>query len=130
MASSKKQASQISTLELLLGISPAANRWLKLFTSVPSSSSAGTEVADSGYARQPITSWAAITSGGGLSQTSNAAAMDFGAAVDGAVTVVAFAISDAVSGGNDIYWGTMTNFTTPIGVGIHINAGACVVTET
>ncbi len=129
MATSKKQAYQISTLQLLLGISPSADRWIKLFTAAPTASTAGTEVSDSGYARRPISSWAAITQSLGLSLTSNAAAVDFGAAVDGSVTVVAFAVSDAVSGGNDVYWGDLVNFTIPVGVGSHVNAGACIVTE-
>ena len=127
MASGKKQAKQQSTLELLLGISPSANRWIALFTVAPGANSAGTEVSDSGYARQAVT-FGAVT-GTGPSQSVNSAALNFGNAVDGAITVVAFAVCDAASGGNQIYFGTLTNFTIPVGVGIHVAAGACVITE-
>lgn len=127
MANGKKQSYQQSTLETLLGISPSANRWLALFTAAPTASSAGTEVSDAGYSRQAVT-FSAV-SGSGPSQSSNSADLDFGAIQGGSVTVVAFAVMDAASNGNQIYYGTMTNFTVPIGVGIHVEAGSCVITE-
>lgn len=123
----KKAAYEQSTLELLLGISPAADRWIALYTVAPTEGASGTEVADAGYARQPVTFGA--VSGSGPAQSVNSAALNFGAAQGGAVTIVAFAVCDAVSGGNQIYFNTLTNFTIPIGVGIHISAGACVITE-
>lgn len=127
MASGKKIAYETSTLELLLGISPSANRWVALFTVAPTVSTAGTEISDAGYARQPAT-FAAV-SGSNPAQSSNSADLDFGAAQGGSITVVAFAVMDAVSAGNQIYYGDLTNFTIPIGIGIHVESGVCVVTE-
>lgn len=123
----KKSAYQQSTLELLLGISPSANRWIALFTVMPTATTAGTEVSDSGYARQAVT-FAAVS--GTPKQSSNSADLDFPLMVDAPVTIVGFAVMDAVTAGNQIYYGTLTNFTAPIGVGVHIEASQLVIIET
>lgn len=123
----KKAAYQQSTLELLLGISPSSNRWIALFTVAPTATAAGTEVADSGYVRRAVT-FAAVS--GTPKSSSNNADLDFPLMIDAPVTIVGFAVMDAVTAGNQIYYGALTSFTAPIGVGVHIETSNLVITET
>ena len=75
--------------------------YVGLYTVAPSDSTAGTEVSGGSYARQTATFSAA--SGGA---TSNDANIDFTNMPS--ATVVAIGISDALSGGNLLVWGTLT----------------------
>jgi len=75
--------------------------YVGLYTVAPSDSSAGTEVSGGSYARQTATFSAA--SGGA---TSNAANIDFTNMPS--ATVVAIGISDALTSGNLLVWGTLT----------------------
>ena len=75
--------------------------YVGLYTVAPSDSSAGTEVSGGSYARQTATFSAA--SGGA---TSNDANIDFTNMPS--ATVVAIGISDALTSGNLLVWGTLT----------------------
>jgi len=75
--------------------------YVGLYTVAPSDSTAGTEVSGGSYARQTATFSAA--SGGA---TSNDANIDFTNMPS--ATVVAIGISDAITGGNLLVWGTLT----------------------
>lgn len=77
------------------------NVYVGLYTVAPSDSTAGTEVTGGSYARQTAAFSAA--SGGATSNTGN---LDFTNMP--ACTVVAIGISDALSGGNLLVWGTLT----------------------
>ncbi len=102
---------------------PAATLYVALFTTTPTALAAsGTEVSGGSYARQSITSgltqWAgtqgatttAVSSGTGTSglQTSNNAAITFPTATAGWGTVNGFAIFDAVTSGNMLYFAPLT----------------------
>lgn len=99
-----------------------ATMYIALYTVAPSDSGGGTEVSGGAYARASIasTGWGAI-SGGGTSpeQISNSGVVSFPTPTASWGTVVAFAIFDAATGGNMLYWNTFTSSTT-------INAGASV----
>lgn len=95
--------------------------YVALYTATPTDADAsGTEVSGGTYARQPITTssgWSAI-SGGGASpnQISNAAVIDWSTTLP-ACTLVAWALYNALSAGNELWWGPLT------GQPISVNAG-------
>ena len=76
--------------------------YIGLYTVAPSDSSSGTEVSGGSYARQAATFSSA--SGGATSNSSN---IDFTNMP--ACTVVAIGISDALSSGNLLLWGTLSS---------------------
>lgn len=73
-----------------------------LFTTIPTDASPGTEVSGGSYARQAITFGSA--SGG---SSSNSVAVTFPAATGAWGAIVAFAIFDASTVGNMLYWGEL-----------------------
>ena len=93
--------------------------YVALYTSAPSDSGGGTEVSGGAYARVAVTSslanWAGTQSAGSTDassgsggQTSNNAAITFPTPTAGWGTVTHFAIYDASSGGNELFWGALT----------------------
>lgn len=108
-----------------------ANVYLALCTVVPTDASTGatiTEPTYTGYARKEILA-SDLSAASGGSKT-NSGAITFADCTAGSSTVIGFAICDASSGGNVLYWGTVTSKTidtsnTPPTVA----AGALVVTE-
>ena len=126
----KTNYAQQATLELLLGIDPSATVYLGLLTAAGTDSSAGTEVnsgTETNYARQAL-AWNAVHIDGGLMQTENSGAVTFGAAVVG-YTVVQEAIFDAPTGGNRLYYKTVTSQPVAAGNAYHRAAGTVVVRE-
>jgi len=105
--------------------------YLALCTVVPTDASTGstiTEATYTGYARKQITA-ADLAAASGGSKT-NSAAIEFAACTAGSSTIIGFAIVDALTLGNILYWGTVTSkvidtSNTPATV----NAGDLVVTE-
>ena len=86
--------------------------WVALYTAVPSDSSAGTEVTGSSYARVSVAAANWNRSG---SQVQNAAPIEFPAVTTTPYTVVGWAVLDASTSGNQLYWGDCTS--TAMGVG-------------
>jgi len=96
---------------------PAA-LYVALFTTAPSDSGGGTEVAGGAYARVSYapsdTNWNATQGGtsgnssGTGGQTSNALAITFPAPTAGWGTVTHFGLFDAVTGGNLLVWDALT----------------------
>lgn len=126
----KTNYAQDRTLKYLLGISPSATVYLGLLTAAGTDSSAGTEVnsgTETNYARQAI-SFGTPALDGGLYQTTNTSAITFGAAVVG-YTVVQEAIFDAPSGGNRLYYKTVTSQPVAAGNAYYRAAGTVVVRE-
>lgn len=93
--------------------------YVALYTSAPSDSGGGTEVSGGAYARVAVTSslanWAGTQSAGSTvassgtgGQTSNNAAITFPTPTAGWGTVTHFAIYDAASAGNELFWGALT----------------------
>jgi hypothetical protein len=92
--------------------------YLALFTAAPSDAGGGTEVSGGSYARvqvgPSVSAWLSTngaTSGassGTSGQTSNAADSTFPAPTANWGTVTHFAIFDAVTAGNMLFWGALT----------------------
>jgi len=105
--------------------------YLALCTVVPTDASTGatiTEANYTGYARKEIAA-AALSAASSGSKTSSSA-ITFADCTAGSSTVVGFAIVDASTNGNILYWGTVTSKTidtskTPATVAI----GGLVITE-
>lgn len=101
-----------------------------LFTVIPSDSSGGTEVTttDSSYTRVETTF---VTAGLTVTgQSVNESAVNFATITGGAtVTVVAWGLLDAATGGNLLYWATVTSTALEVGDQATFPAGNIVVTE-
>lgn len=89
--------------------SVAGSVYVALYTSAPSDTGGGTEVSGGAYARVAVSratgSWAAPT--GSPSATSNSAAVTFSSPTANWGTVTHFAIYDASTAGNELYWGAL-----------------------
>jgi hypothetical protein len=100
--------------------------YVALYTSVPSDSTTGTEVSGSGYARLSTGSSQWTRAAGSLYNNSEL----IWAVVTGTpYTVVGWAIWDASSGGNRLYWGDCTSTTFAVGEYPRIGANGLYVTE-
>jgi hypothetical protein len=86
---------------------PPATVYVALFTVSPAPSGGGTEVAGGGYGRQTVTFTAPVNG-----QTVNTADIFFPIATAPWGTVVAFALFDASSGGNMLYFGNLSTSRT------------------
>ena len=84
--------------------SPAAV-YVALYTSDPTNADVGTEVSGGAYARVAVTFTAPTTSGA----TENSGTITFPTATANWGTVTHFAIRDAASGGNLLYYNALTN---------------------
>jgi hypothetical protein len=99
-----------------------------LFTAIPSDAGGGTEVttASSGYTRVLSTfSTAGATATG---QSANSGAVTFATAAAG-YTVVGWALMDAATAGNMLYWATVTTLAIGIGDQATFAVGGIVITE-
>lgn len=85
--------------------------YLALFTTNPTDDASGSELADSGYARQSVAFGAPSASDGGHA-VANSATVEFPAIVDGQVTVSHFAIFDAATAGTLVAHGAFTSSRT------------------
>jgi hypothetical protein len=127
MAAKKETLSNALLNAVLRNVSytSPASVFCGLYTTAPTSTAAGTEVSGGSYARQAVT-FSAAASGA----TSNSGAVTFPVASASWGTVTAAAISDAVSAGNQLYFG---NLGTPkaVGIGDQLNfaIAALAVTE-
>lgn len=106
-------------------VSPAVI-YVALFTVAPGVGGGGTEVVGGGYGRQTVTFDAPVNG-----QSANTAEVLFPIATAAWGTVTSFALMDASSGGNMLYFG---NLSTPRSVlisdQIRFPTGALVVQET
>lgn len=112
-----------------IGWSPLA-LYMALFTAVPSDAGGGTEVSTGNYARQAIAiadgSWNAPS--GTPSSITNIATPTW-TAVTWSGTVVAWALFDAVSGGNMVLWYDCADQVVASSNNVQFNAGVISVTE-
>lgn len=117
--------------------------WIGLFTAAPSDAGGGTEVTGNGYNRKSITSgmsasgWAGTqsaasttASSGTGATTSNNGTVTFDTPTPaGWGTITHFGIFDAVTGGNLLWWGTVTpNKTINVGDTVTFPAGSLQIT--
>jgi hypothetical protein len=132
MAGSKTDALEQRLLDHLFkgGGTPALTAlstvYVALYTAVPTDAAAGTEVAGSGYARQAVAAAAWTRS---ASSIANNAEIAFPAVTGSAYTVVGWAIMDAASAGNQLYWGDCTSTVMNVGDIPRFAANALTVTE-
>ena len=110
MAGSKSNYLENAILDHVLGggdFTRPATVYVALYTVAPTDAGGGTEVSGGSYARVSVTNnatnWPAAASGA----KSNGTAITFPTASGDWGTVVAFAILDASSGGNFLYWGDL-----------------------
>jgi hypothetical protein len=80
--------------------------YIGLYTTANDDSTPGTECNGGNYGRESVAQGAGWTTA--ASATENASDITFTEATASWGTVVAFAICDAVSGGNQLYWGDLT----------------------
>ena len=88
-------------LDLLRG---AGTYYIGLFTASPSENGSGTEISSGGYARQKVTFGAA--SGGSMT---NSEAIEFPTATADWGTATAWALFDAKTGGNMVWYGNINS---------------------
>lgn len=93
-------------------VTPNNSIYVALYTTAPSESSAGTEVSGSSYARVqvPTANWTRT-----VSSVANNTEVVFPAVTTSAYTVVGWAIMDASTTGNMLYWGDTTSTTMNVG---------------
>ena len=82
--------------------------FLGLFTTDPAEDGSGTEISGNGYAREDI-NFGAASSGSASGPTSGDGAIEFTASGGDWRTVSHFAIFDALTSGNMLYYGALTN---------------------
>lgn len=111
MAGSKSDYLENELLDHVLGGGDYARPvtvYVALFTVAPNDTGGGTEVSGGSYARasvtNDVTNWPAASGG----SKSNGQDITFAQATADWGTVVAFAILDAVTAGNMLYWGDLT----------------------
>lgn len=109
MAGSKSDYLELELLDHVLmkgDYASPTNIWIALFTADPSDAGGGTEVTGGSYVRKQTsgTDWDAAAGGA----SANATELSFVTATADWGTITAFALYDAVSGGNLLYWGELT----------------------
>ena len=111
MAGSKSDYLENALLDHALGggdYTRAGTVWVALYTVAPTDAGGGTEATGGSYARVEVvnnaTNWPAASGGA----KANGTAVTFPQASASWGTVVAFAILDASTGGNFLYWGDLT----------------------
>ena len=110
-----------------------ANLYVALYTATPTDAGAsGTEVTGGSYARIAIASsgWSAISNGANGDQVSNAGVVTFATPTLTWGTVGWFALYDAVTVGNEVYWNALTvSKTINSGDTVSFAIGALVIAE-
>jgi hypothetical protein len=134
MAGSKTDAFESRLIDHLFkgGATPALTAlstvYVALYTAVPSDTTAGTEVVGSSYVRQAVAA-AGWTHTPGSNTVTNAAEVAFAAVTAAPYTVVGWAICDAASGGNQLYWGDCPSTAMSVGDIPRFAPGALTITE-
>ena len=115
MVGSKSDYLENELLDHVLGggdYSRPATVYVALYTTAPTDAGGGVEVSGGSYARVAVTNnatnWPAASGGA----KSNGTAITFPTATADWGTVVAFAILDAATAGNFLYWGDLTQSKT------------------
>jgi hypothetical protein len=131
-ANAKSHYAEALVLNALLrntAFTPPATVYVGLFTAAPGEGGGGTEVSGTGYARQAATFGAPVTGTTG-SSCANSADIDYSTAGSAWGTVTHFAIFDASSGGNELYYGALgASVIVNNGDPVKFATGALSVTE-
>jgi hypothetical protein len=133
MAGSKSNYLELKLLDHVLGggdYSRPATVYIALYTAAPTDAGGGTEVSGGSYVRTAVTNNNTNFPAASGGAKSNGTDITFVEATVSWGTVVAFAIFDAVSGGNMLYWGDLTvNKTIEAGDTAKFAAGDIDITE-
>jgi len=111
MAGSKSDYLENAILDHVLGgsdYSRPGTVYVALYTVAPTDAGGGTEVTGGSYARVAVTNNAINFPAASSGSKHNGTAVTFAQATANWGTVVAFAILDALTGGNFLYWGDLT----------------------
>jgi hypothetical protein len=111
MAGSKSDYLELELLDHVLGnaaYSAPSTVYVALYTVAPTDAGGGTEVTGGSYARKAVTNNATNWPAAAAGAKSNGTAITFVTATASWGTVVAFAILDAATNGNFLYWGDLT----------------------
>ena len=133
MAGSKSDYLEDAILDHVLGdtaYTAPGTVYIALFTVAPTDAGGGTEVTDGSYARKAVTNnatqWPAASGGA----KSNGEDIEFAQATGDWGTCVAFAIFDALTAGNMLYWADLeTSKAVNSGDTAKFSAGDLDVTE-
>lgn len=85
-----------------------ATVYIALYTAAPSDTGGGTEVTGGSYARLAVTNNATNWPASAAGLKSNGILLQFVQATASWGTIVAFGVFDAATGGNLLYWATLT----------------------
>src|SRR5260221_3102901 len=114
------------------GAAPATV-YVALFTTAPADdNTGGVEVSGGSYARAAITTstgFSAITGGTAPHQISNAATVTFATPTANWGTIIAFAIYDALTVGNLLYWNTISGQVINSGIIASFAPNVLIVSE-
>ena len=110
----KSQSHTDAVLNVLRGVDiTGVAPYVGLFSVAPADdSSAGTELAGNGYARQAVTFGAPAADAGNVRKVSNTNNIQFGPALADWSQAVAFGVFDALANGNLLYWDALTTAKT------------------
>lgn len=133
MAGSKADYLENKVLDHVLGASvytAPATVYIALYTTAPTDAGGGVEVTGGSYARKSVTNnatnWPAAAGG----SKTNGTDIVFVTATASWGTIVAFAIFDAVTAGNMLYWGDLSaSRVIDNGDTAFFRAGTLVITE-
>lgn len=103
--------------------------YIGLHTTVPTDSSAGTEVSGSSYARQSVVAASWTVSGTSPTQAANNTAVTFPVVTSTGYTVVGAGLFNASSAGTLLRWGSTTSTALAVGDQANFASGAIVFTE-
>jgi hypothetical protein len=120
MMGSKGDYLENKLLDHVLGrvtYTPPTTVYVALFTTPVSDTGVGTEVSGGGYARVAVANTTASWTTAANGQKSNAVAITFPKATANWGTVVAWAIFDAATGGNCLYYGDVNP-----SIAVYVNA--------
>lgn len=132
MASGKSDYYELQILDLIGGtaITPPATLYFALYTAAPTDSGGGTEVTGGGYVRLGVVNSPAYFGAATGSGKTNSTPLVWATPTASWGTVVAIGIFDAASGGNLLYWGTVTTSRlVDVGVPPRIEIGELVIRE-
>lgn len=132
MAGSKSDYLEGKVLDHVLGgttYSAPATVYIALFTSAPTETSGGVEVTGGGYARAAVTNntsnWPAAIAG----VKKNGTRISFPTATGAWGTILGSAIFDAPTGGNMLWWASISNISVVEGDTASFPANSITITE-
>lgn len=132
MAGSKSDYLENKILDLVVGgqaYTPPASLYFGLLTVAPTDAGGGTEVSGGSYARVAVTNNLTNFPAASSGVKQNASSITWPVATAAWGTAVAVGIYDAASGGNLLFWTTITNKVIDTNDTVSIPANNLTITE-